>query len=183
MPEFSDSNTEVGGYVVDPIYMQTYTGRRFDPLIMTPDDVDLDDIAQALSLQNRYNGHTAGPISVARHSIWVMHECELAYGHDTELAFIGLMHDAAEAYIGDIIRPLKHRPQFSGYLDIEKHVEEVIAARYGFTFPHPEEIKLCDQAVTATREREDRTKWHGHWEIDRAQFLYHFARLNQGRSQ
>ena len=176
-PEF---DTSFDGYVNAPAYMETISGKRFDPLDMDTMDVDTYDIAHALSLQCRYNGHTFGHFSVARHSLWVSHEVWLVT-HSHELSFIGLMHDAAEAYIGDIIRPLKHRPEMAGYAKIEEHVESVIAATYGFAFPHPEVIKECDSGIAGCRERHERTRWDSPWQADQDAFLAEYDRLQEYR--
>lgn len=181
---FSNSNTEPGGYLVDPIYMETVSGRRFDPMSMGVDDIDIKDIAHALALQNRYNGHTAGPISVARHSLWVAGEVAVLTMNDTESMFIGLMHDASEAYLGDIIRPLKHREWARGYLEVEARVEALIAERFNFAFPYPPVIKQADNNVAGGAERTARGSWFGDWQTDEAAFLHtfhvlHYTRGNQ----
>jgi hypothetical protein len=174
MPAFDLS---ADGYTINPIYMETFTGRRFDPTLMVVDDVCIEDIAHALALQNRYNGHSKGPISVARHSLWVCHEVELSCAHDRVLALTGLLHDAAEAYLGDIIRPLKHRPWAVGYLEMEEQVEQVIALKFRIPFPMPEEIKAADVTVTATHEREERRRYNGCWQLDEEHFLQRYDTL------
>jgi 5'-deoxynucleotidase YfbR-like HD superfamily hydrolase len=132
-------------------------------------------------MQCRYNGHCVGHLSVARHSLWVSQEVALAFGHDPELEFIGLMHDAAEAYTGDIIRPIKHRPQMVAFKEIEQHVERVIAEHFGFEYPQPEEIKAADVTITAARERYERGHWDTHWSQDEAAFLDLFHSLQTRR--
>ena len=169
-----DLSTE--GYTINPVYMETFTGRRFDPTAITIEDICIEDIAHALALQNRYNGHTAGPLSVARHSLWVAHEVELAEHHDRVLTMCGLLHDAAEAYLGDIIRPLKHRPWAVGYLEMERHVEDVIAEKFRIPV-QPECVKAADVTVTATREREARIRYSGCWQIDEEHFLARYDEL------
>lgn len=87
-------------------WMQTYTGNRFFPLDPRPDDFNLLDIAHSLSMQCRYNGHVTNFYSVAEHSVLVSQVIE----QETEnrgLALWGLLHDASETYIGDMVRPLK----------------------------------------------------------------------------
>jgi 5'-deoxynucleotidase YfbR-like HD superfamily hydrolase len=159
------------GYVVDPIYMTTVMGQKFDPLLLKPEEVLIADIAHALAMQCRYNGHCAGHLSVARHSVWVSHEVGIAFGHDPELEFMGLMHDAAEAYTGDIIRPIKHRPQMAAFKEIEEHVERQIAVRFGFQYPIPPEIKAADATITGGRERHERGHWDTTWRQDEAAFM------------
>jgi len=83
--------------------MQTYTGRMIDPLNLRPADVDIIDVAHALSNTCRFGGHTRSFYSVAEHSLLVSH----LVPH--EHALCGLLHDAPEAYLGDVIWPLKPR--------------------------------------------------------------------------
>jgi 5'-deoxynucleotidase YfbR-like HD superfamily hydrolase len=80
----------------------TYTGKLFDFWEPTPDMVCIEDIAHALALTNRYNGHTYQPYSVAEH-------CERMSYISTAHPLVSLLHDAAEAYVGDIASPQKRR--------------------------------------------------------------------------
>lgn len=87
---------------------------RFDPTNPCEDDIDIRDIAHALSMMTRANGHFTEFYSVARHSV----NCALeatARGYSKGSRFL-LLHDGAESYIGDMTRPLKmHFPLFSEY--------------------------------------------------------------------
>ena len=78
----------------------TFLGNTFDYKGPGKTKYDIKDIAHSLSLTNRYRGHTSVPYSVAEHCVRVSREC-----HNDPLA--GLLHDAAEAYIGDISSPQK----------------------------------------------------------------------------
>ena len=79
----------------------TYTGKWFYPLEPRPEDVDIRDIAHALSLICRFTGHVTYHYSVATHSIAVSELCK------PHLALYGLLHDAGEAYLTDIAHPIK----------------------------------------------------------------------------
>ncbi|MDO4254358.1 MAG: hypothetical protein Q4C81_04310 [Kocuria sp.] len=93
-------------------WMQTYTGRRFYPLDSRPEDVDVVDVAHALSMQCRYNGHVRLFMSVAEHCVLVSRLVP------SEHALWGLLHDATEAYVGDMVRPLKlHMPEYRAVED------------------------------------------------------------------
>jgi len=83
-------------------FIQTCTGKRFDLLDSDPESICIEDIAHSLSHQSRFTGHCKWFYSVALHSILV---CEKAEPQDKLYA---LLHDAAEAYIGDISTPLKN---------------------------------------------------------------------------
>ena len=105
-------------------WIQTYSGIRFDPLKPDPKLVEVVDIAHSLSLQCRYNGHTHQHYSVAEHSVLVA-DAILRDTGETGPALRGLLHDAAEAYIGDVVRPLKqHLPFFT-------HVEDKLLEAIG----------------------------------------------------
>lgn len=117
-------------------WIQTYTGRRFDfsePLVSM---LSLLDIAHALAHTCRYGGHCDAFYSVAEHSIHVMERVvvrarELRY-HELEvrrLARMALLHDAAEAYIGDFPSPLK---RFIGapIRTLEAEVMDIVAERF-----------------------------------------------------
>jgi len=169
-----------------PAAMTTWTGLHIDPFTMTPDEVVIDDIAHALARQCRYNGHCAGFLSVARHSIWVSDHLE-AEGFMGGVLLLGLLHDAAEAYIGDVIRPLKHNPAFGTiYADLETHVDSCIAEHFGLPFPHPPWIKEADAFVLTKKEfggPEWRWTYTSDHETDEADFLarYDAFKLTEGQ--
>ncbi len=95
-------------------WMITATGRRFWPIDPRIEDVSFIDIAHGLAATCRYGGHTALFYSVAEHSVLMAWHFQDAGRRD--LAQSALLHDASEAYIGDIIRPLKPQiPQFKSY--------------------------------------------------------------------
>jgi len=87
-------------------WTQTYTGKRFDVLNPKPEDVCIEDIARALSGICRFKGSTVRHYSVAEHSLYV---CDVVrkVTNDPLILWYALMHDAAEAYIGDFPAPWK----------------------------------------------------------------------------
>jgi 5'-deoxynucleotidase YfbR-like HD superfamily hydrolase len=109
-------------------WMQTYTGRRFFPMAPLPDEVDPVDIAHALAFQCRYNGHVDRFYSVAEHCV-LLSLYAREQGEDELLQLELLLHDATEAYVGDMVRPLKvHQPEFRA---AEARVATAIAIRFG----------------------------------------------------
>jgi len=84
-----------------PTEVATVSGVYVDILSPDPASINIEDIAHALAHQARFNGHLPQFYSVAAHSVLVSHLI------DPDLALAGLLHDAAEAYLGDIVSPLK----------------------------------------------------------------------------
>ena len=122
--------------------MNTYTGKKFDPLQMKPEDVDLVDIAHALSLLCRGGGHIDRFYTVALHSINCANEAK-ARGWERKLILACLLHDASEAYIADIIRPVK--PYLTNYLEIEEQIMQTILTHFHLGDLTPEEHALWHQ--------------------------------------
>lgn len=116
--------------------IQTWSGRTFDLTDPDPDTVDVDDIAHALSLMCRFTGHVREHYSVAQH-------CVIVSGLvPPEHALAGLLHDAPEAYIGDVSRPLK--ALLPEYRVIEQGVWAAVAARF-YIYPRlPQSVKDAD---------------------------------------
>lgn len=130
--------------------MNTYSGRFFDPLAMTAADVCLEDIAHALSLLCRGGGHLVHFYSVAQHSLNCAAEAE-ARGWSDRLILLCLLHDASEAYLSDVIRPVK--AHLSNYLAIEAAIQSVILEHFDLgTLSEEEERcwRLIDNALLDT---------------------------------
>lgn len=123
--------------------MTTISGRIVYPLNMRPQDFDLDDIAHHLARTCRYNGAVSGFLSVAEHCVMVAKLVE--DGPEPWFALEALMHDGMEAYIGDIIRPIKHLPEFQPVRDAEERGEKVMAEFFGLAYPMPAVVKAADR--------------------------------------
>ncbi len=106
-------------------WMGTYTGRRFFPLDPRAEDVDIRDIARGLSMTCRYAGQVKRFYSVAEHCYHV------SVHVDQQFAREGLLHDSSEAYIGDMIRPLKHQPEMQEFRRAEASIEYAVTERFG----------------------------------------------------
>jgi hypothetical protein len=127
-------------------WIQTYGGRQFWPLAPRSEDLDLGDIAHSLALQCRFNGHCRVFYSVAEHSVRVSRELA------GELRLWGLLHDAAEAYVCDLPRPLKQTaPEFRA---AEDRLLELVAVRFGLPWPLPAEVHEADERLLATEQRD-----------------------------
>lgn len=128
-------------------WMQTYTGHAFWPLDPHPEDIHLADIAHSLAHICRYNGHCDRFYSVAEHCL-LMAEAAITRFPGIDSLHIwqwALMHDAAEAYVADVPRPLKRF--LNGYAEIERRVEAAIAARFKLPYPIPDAVKALDTAI------------------------------------
>lgn len=125
-------------------WIQTYTGRQFWPLNPNPVDVDIEDIAHALSMLCRFNGHSTCFYSVAEHSVHVSKILP------PEHQLWGLMHDAAEAYLSDIPRPLKRT--MHEFQATEEKVLEAIAERFDLGPGPGDEVIEADHILLATEK-------------------------------
>lgn len=104
------------------------TGKNIiHPFAPRMEELDINEIAHALSMNCRYNGHCNKFYSVASHSIAVVKELQRK-GYSSEIQLIGLLHDASEAYICDIPRPLK--PFLTNYHIIEKNLQDLIYLKF-----------------------------------------------------
>lgn len=141
-------------------WMQTHSGRAYWPLSPRVADVDIADIAHALSMICRFGGHVSRFYSVAEHSVHVSH-CV-----PSEFALQALLHDATEAYVGDVVRPLKQN--LPGYEGIEDRNWAVIAERYGVPYTMHPTVKGADNAVLLAEKAELLSEppepWH--WAAD-----------------
>lgn len=107
--------------------IKTYTGRMFDPLNPDSGLIDILDIAHALSMLCRANGHFRSFYSVGRHCINCAREAA-ARGYSDRVRLACLLHDASEAYLSDVTRPVKE--ELPKYLELEKPLQEVIWRKY-----------------------------------------------------
>lgn len=139
-------------------WMRTASGRRFRPLDPMPEEVWIGDIAAALAKVCRFGGHCAEFYSVAQHSVLVSHAAEdMAPESEKRLAAMwGLMHDAAEAYIPDVVRPIKGH--LLGLERIERDLLQAIATAVGLPWPPPAPwwrwVEIADDALLATEARD-----------------------------
>lgn len=124
----------------DFTYLYTYTGRKFD--VAAPDvrEVDIRDIAHALSLLCRYGGHASKFYSVAEHSV---HMSNLVPSKD---ALAALLHDATEAYVVDVPRGVKNALG-RAYKNLEDGVWAVIATKFDLAPNLPPSVKYYDNAI------------------------------------
>lgn len=129
-------------------WIQTFRKKKFHAADPRVEDIDIEDIAHALSQQCRFSGHTSRFYSVAEHSVRVALICP------REHRLWGLLHDASEAYIVDIPRPFKHMDQLREYREIEAVVQGVVCDRFGLPREMPRAVKLADEILLGTEARD-----------------------------
>lgn len=136
-------------------FIQTLSGKHFHYANATVDDIEIEDIATALSHICRFTGHLPEFYSVAQHSVL----CSQLV--PPEFAFEALMHDAAEAYCQDIPAPLK--ALLPDYQRIETFVDGLIRFKYELPLMQSAVVKYADLTMLATERRDldidDGTKW------------------------
>ena len=116
--------------------IRTFTGKVFDLQILEPDSICIEDIAHGLSHTARFAGQLEKMYTVAQHSIYV------AINVSLENRLAALLHDASEAYMGDMPSPFKKMlPDFKHH---EDRLMKVIAKKFGFEYPLHQEIKNMD---------------------------------------
>jgi hypothetical protein len=124
----------------------TYTGKQFYPVEPSILEICIEDIAHALSMICRFGGHCRTFYSVAQHSVLISDSLP------PELKLVGLLHDATEAYCGDMVRPLKHElPQ---YKKVEQLLWDKIARKFDLPGAIPPEVKFSDNCALMTERRD-----------------------------
>jgi uncharacterized protein len=135
-------------------WIQTATGRQFWPLNPRQEDVSIEDIAHHLANKCRFTGATAELYSVAQHSV-LMAEFAIE-NHGRSTALYALLHDAAEAYVPDVARPVK--PYWKEFREIEERLMSAIMKALEIPWPMmgfvEETIKHLDLMMLATERRD-----------------------------
>lgn len=131
------------------INMQLFSGKPFfltDPLAR---EMRIEDIAHSLANQCRFNGHTIEFYSVAQHSVLVSQYV------DPEYAMAGLMHDAGEAYVSDLSKPVKVIIQ-GEYKALESRIDHVVCEAFDLNYLecHSGPVKEADMRILSTEKRD-----------------------------
>jgi len=122
-------------------WIQTYTGVAFKPFNFSVEDINIEDIAHALSMLCRYNGHTDKFYSVAEHCV------HASYLVSEDIALHALLHDAAETYMSDVLGPLKKF--FPDLKKLEHSLSDGICERFDLDKAQEHEVKHADLLMTA----------------------------------
>jgi 5'-deoxynucleotidase YfbR-like HD superfamily hydrolase len=144
-------------------FIETFTGQRFFPLEPRLEDIDIVDIAHALSNQCRFAGHVREFYSVAEHSVrvsWLIEE----WSWEAAVCLKALLHDASEAYLVDFPTPLKNHSVFgAGYRIAEDTLMEIVLRRFSLTSPIGSWVKDADAVLLATEARDLMPFNPAHW--------------------
>lgn len=131
-------------------WLQTYTGKRVSVMNPQPNEINIEDISVALSKQCRFNGHCSKFYTVAEHSVRGAWLAEDWYGKDVAREF--LLHDATEAYMGDMIRPVKRMmPQFE---EMEQVFWKAISTKFNLPYVHSKEVHYLDNVMVSWEKRD-----------------------------
>jgi len=147
-------------------WIQTISGIAFYPLEPRPEEIQIYDIAHALSHQCRFAGHCRQFYSVAEHSVRVSRTVS------PEFSLWGLLHDAAEAYLVDLPRPIKKWCEMGRlYQEIEDNLMLAICARFGLDPEMPAAVKEADTVLLVTEKRDLMVAQPKPWEAEAAEPL------------
>lgn len=139
MTETKNNDTEK---VIATETIQTFSGMTIDYNNPDPKQIVIEDIANALSKICRFSGQTNMFYSVAEHSVLVSRKCPPRF------ALYGLLHDAMEAYMSDLLSPLKNL--CPNYLTLEKRMWEAVAKKFKMQKKLPKEVKEVDLRMLMT---------------------------------
>ncbi len=143
-------------------FIETYSGKRFEPLNPNPEDICIQDIAHALSQQCRFAGHTKAFYSVAQHCVEVSLLAEL-WGCSPRMIVQALLHDASEAYISDVSTPLKQSTSFAAYREAEAVLQGCIYSRFGVPTKDHSLVRKADAVLLSTEARDMMPFVPEHW--------------------
>lgn len=138
--EKADELIEKEENLFTPNCIRTYSDIYMNVFEPTLEMICIEDITHALSMQCRFGGHLSSFYSVAQHSLYCSYLIE-----DDKLKLAALLHDASEAYLLDIPRPIKNN--LTNYKEIEHNLMLLIAEKYGFEYPLPKEVKEVDEIM------------------------------------
>lgn len=139
-------------------WMQTSDGGQFWPLDPKPSEIRIEVIAHALAMQCRYAGHCIRFYSVAEHCV------HMARAVSKPNKLWALLHDASEAYLTDVIRPLK--PHLPGYYEAEKRVMDAVIDRFGLASVMPSEVKNADNRILVDERTQNMVQTPHEWVSD-----------------
>lgn len=160
-PAFHKQTTEelTSSSIRETAWIQTFSGKKLNPLNPRAEDICIEDIAHSLSQQCRFTGHTSVHYSVAQHCVLVSYLC------NPEHALYGLLHDGSEYACVDLPTPLKRLPELSGYREIEKKMQQAIYRKFGLLGEEPADVKRADMMMLSIEANSFMTPLHPEWKV------------------
>lgn len=144
-------------------WIQVFTGGQMFPLDPRPEEIHIEDVAASLSMQCRFNGHTKRDGKPVFYSV-AEHCCHVHDALSDGLKLAGLLHDASEAYLCDLPRPIKHSGDFANaYLEAESRLMDVIAIKFGFDFDDWMTVESVDHRLLCTEALQLMAPLHPKW--------------------
>lgn len=134
--------------------IKTFSGQRWSLLSPKPGLVRIEDIAHSLGNLCRFNGHTARFYSVAQHAVLVALEVMRRTREDAELALWALHHDDEEAYLGDVVRPLKRLDVMAPVREAGVSTQRAICEHLGLPPVEPDIVAAVDKDLLRTEQRD-----------------------------
>lgn len=152
-----------------PKTIRTYCGQYINVVQIKPEQVFPKDIAIGLARECRFGNHTKREYSVAEHSVWCMYKAEELYPGDASLSFKMLLHDAHEAYLGDMCTPMVDAIDdlYPGFKDavntVKKIVQSAINNRFGIYAPFDNDarVKEIDRLALEWEWHNKKLNWKG----------------------
>lgn len=148
-------------------WIQTFSGRQFWPLDPRTNELDLVDIASALSKDCRYGGHCLQFYSVAEHCVLMTREARRR-GYSIRDQRTTLLHDGSEGYLRDVPRPIKG--DLTNYRTIEDGLMERIALRFDVDWPIPPHVKALDEEIVLAEQAQNMAPVPAPWRTGRSAF-------------
>lgn len=151
--------------------MVTFTGKYIDPWNLKPEDIDIRDIAAGLSKCCRFAGQCSLFYSVAEHSVRMSYQLPNQASHHLtkQMSLIALLHDAPEAYLGDMVRCIK--VGMADYKMLEEKVWRVIMKKFGFNFgkefPLPAAVHEADMRMLVTERKQVINEIGAVWDLEK----------------
>ena len=142
--------------------IQTYSGLIFYPLDPRIEEIEVEDVAHALSHKARFTGHTRKFYSTAEHSVRVSLHLATT-GASLMEQYVGLHHDDTDAYLPDVPTPLKVLPEFRWFKELEHHMQELCFEKFGCVVEDYSVIKNSDIVLLLTEKRDLMPKKNSNW--------------------
>lgn len=139
-------------------WMQTASGAQFWPIDPRPGEIDINDIAHALSMLCRFGGHCKRFYSVAEHCV---HMSRIV---SQENKLWALLHDASEAYLVDVPRPIK--PFLVGYKEAEEKIMNAVCVKFNLEPEMPDEVKIADNAILFDEAAQNMAPKPAKWDFE-----------------